>query len=103
MLIAVDGAARSVLFAVDLRALRRRQMTAVRGSIALDLVVDLGFAPLELCGLARGEGAVLHAFGDPLLLPSFAPIDFRSERGNGEGENEYSEAGNRVCLHGLSR
>src|SRR5260370_23625098 len=103
VLIAIDGAAGTVLIAVDLRALRRRQLATVRGSIALDLVVDLGFAPFELCGLARGEGAILHAFGDPLLLASFAPIDFRSESGNGEGENENSDAGNRICFHGVSR
>src|SRR6266851_8078652 len=95
VLIAIDGAAGTVLLAVDLRALGRRQMTTVRGSIALDLVVDLGFAPLEVCGLARGEGAILHAFGDPLLLASFAPIHFCSESGNGEGEDKDSEAGNR--------
>jgi len=103
VLIAVDGAARTVLLAVDLRALRGGQMTTVRGSIALDLVVDLGFAPFEPRGPARGEGAILDAFCDPLLLASFAPIDFRSESRNGEGENENSEAGNRICFHGVSR
>src|SRR5260370_9987125 len=81
----VDGAAGSVLLTVDLHPLRGRQMPPVRGSIAVDLVLDLGFAPLQVCGLARGEGTILHAFRDPLLLASFAPIHFCSERGNGEG------------------
>ncbi len=77
MLIAVDGAAGSVLLAVDLRALRRRQMTAVRGSIALDGSV------VEKAGTLGIEGGQVVDPRQPsdrspiCLTPPAAPADGR--------------------------
>ncbi len=101
--LAVDGAARSVLFTVDFRALRRRQVTTVCSAIAVDLAVDLSFTPLQVGRLARREGAILDAFCDSLLLTCFASIHLRAQRGSGEGKDEDSEADDRVCFQDVSR
>src|SRR5215472_8739998 len=76
--VAIDLARQLVLLAIDLLALRLRQLAAVGRAVVPHFPVDFRLFALEVRGLAGGELSALDTLPDAVLLifrafPHFAP------------------------------
>ena len=68
VLLVVDVLRGRILLFVDLLFLARCQLSAVRRTVGLHLLVNASLLILELGGLAGGELSALDSLGDAVLL-----------------------------------
>jgi hypothetical protein len=76
MLFVVDILRRGVLFPVDLLFFASRELTAIRGAVRLNLLVDAFLLIFQLVRLARRQLPALHTLSDALLLVLAALSNF---------------------------
>ena len=78
-----DAAADPAFLAIEPSLFGFRQVSVVLCHISLFPVLQVVLALLQICSLLRRKRPVFHAIGDPLLLPSFAPIHLVNPRMSG--------------------
>src|SRR5579872_6000708 len=74
-LVSRNGAADVVLPLIQPTLLGPGQMTVVLSHVALLPLLQIGLPVFQASGLPRGQGAVLYAISNTLLLAAFATVD----------------------------
>ena len=72
----VNAVADAVLAPIQLALFRFGQMAVVLRHVRLFLLLDAGFAPLQICRLMRIQRTVVDPVGNAFLLVLFASVHF---------------------------